>query len=405
MKRILPAILLMASAVFVSFKLFPRITMKQLTIVTIPGGADLFINGVPSGMSPAIRFVPGEGVHLAASRDGFLPADTLLESIPDTVLLQLTEGTLLVINTIPAGCTIEAGNFSGSAPCSLVVFPGNPISVTAMGAMGISVTRTVNILSSGVRLLNISVPWQFTDSITSTDFVAVPRELMPYAMGPMTVGRNEVTTSLFAEFMNDVDPDLQRESYTLRGRTLLLDSIVRSNWNGSLSFNSDSTAYAPLTGYENFPITGVTPEGALWFCSWYSERSGTGLQFRLPDRDEWAFLALSGEDLPFNHSDRSEVILSRNHTIDDGWARTAPSGAMGYSAWGLGHMQGNVWEWTSEAGTAVGGSWISSIADCTAESVIHLDAELGYPFVGFRIVATGRPENIIQTGQNEMEME
>lgn len=379
--------------------------MTQITVVTIPGGADLFINGLPSGHSPAVRLVPGDGVHIAASRDGFLPADTLLQTAPDTVLLQLTEGTLLVVNTSPPGCQVQAGNFQGEAPCSLVVFPGNPVEVTAEGEMGVSVTRTVNILSPGIRVLNITVPWQFTDSLLEIDYTVIPGELLPFAMGPMTVSCNEVTASDFAEFMNSMDPLLLRDSSTLRGRTVLMDSILKCNWNGPVSFNEDTTAYAALPGLEEHPVTGVTHEGALWFCSWLSENSATGLQFRLPDREEWVCLASTGDDLPYNHSDRSETILNRNHTVDDGWSRTAPSGALGYNDWGMGHMQGNVWEWLSEPGEAAGGSWISSTGDCTAESAIHLDPNLGYPFAGFRVVATGTPGNIIQEGSNEMERE
>ena len=405
MKRMLPALLLVVIAGLVALKVFPRISMTQVTVITIPGGADLFINGLPVGKTPAVRLVPGEGVHIAASRQGFFPADTLLQSIPDTVLLQLTEGALLVVNTIPAGCRIQTGNFQGDAPCSLVVFPGNPIEVTARGEMDIAVTRTVNILSPGVRVLNITVPWQLSDSLSDIEYVVIPRELMPFAMGPMTTGCNEVTAGVFSEFMNAMDPDLLRDSSTLRGRTLLLDSIMKSNWNGPISFNEDTTAYAPLPGFEQYPVTGVTHGGAVWFCDWLTENSSTGLVFRLPDREEWVCLAASGENLPYNHSDRSETILTRNHTVDDGWSRTAPSGAMGYSDWGLGNMQGNVWEWLSEPGLAAGGSWLSSTADCSAESVIRLDPDLGYPFTGFRVVATGTPENIIQEDPNQTERE
>ena len=395
MKRLLPALILVIIAGFVALKIFPRISMTRVTVITIPRGADIFINGLPVGKAPTARLVPGEGVHIAASRDGFFPADTLLQSIPDTVLLQLTQGALLIVNSIPAGCSIQTGNFVGDAPCSLVVFPGNPIEVTALGEMGIEVARTVNILSPGIRVLTITVPWQFTDSTTGIDFVAIPRELMPFAMGPMTASRDEVTAAVFTEFMNSMDPALIRDSFSLRGRTLLMDSIMKSNWDGPVSFNGDTTAYAPVQGFEEHPVTGVTQQGAELFCEWLTDQSSTGLVFRLPDRDEWVCLAAPGEDLPYNHSDRSEIILTRNQTVDDGWSRTAPSGALGYSDWGLGHMQGNVWEWISETGKAAGGSWISSTADCTAEAVIDLDPQLGYPFTGFRVVATGTPENII----------
>lgn len=405
MKRILPALLLIVIAGITAYRFFPRITMKQLTVVTIPSGSDVFVNGLPAGSSPAVRLVPEEGVHIAASRSGFFPADTLLQSVPDTVLLQLTEGALLIVNTVPAGCSVQAGNFTGNSPCSLVVFPGNPVEVTVRGEMGISVKRTVNILSPGARIQTITVPWQFTDSVSGMDFVVIPGELLPFAMGPMTVARDEITASVFADFMNSVDPELICNAATLPGRTVLLDSLMKSNWNNSVSFNADTTAYAPVAGYEHHPVTGVTPDGALWFCSWLSDNSAADLSFRLPDREEWTVLARPGEHLPFNHSDRSETILSRNRSVIDGWARTAPAGAYGYSQWGLGHMQGNVWEWLSEPGCAAGGSWISSPGDCNSESVVQLNEKLGYPFTGFRVVATGAPGSVFQTAASGMETE
>ncbi len=405
MKRVLPPVLLLLMAAGAALWLFPRITMKQLTIVTVPRGAVFYINGVPGGLTPAVRLVPSDGLHLSAARDGFFPRDTLLEATPDTVFLQLTQGCLLVVNTIPTDCHIEAGNFSGSSPCSLIIRPGNPVEVTARGPMGLSVTRTVNVLSSDVKLLNITVPFYFTDTDGGMEFVVIPSELMPFAMGPMTVGRDEVTAGDFAAFMNEMDPGLLRDSHTIRGRTLLMDSILRSNWNGPISFNDDTTAYSPVPGMETHPVTGVTQEGAALFCSWLSERSGSGLDYRLPDPVEWAILAGAGEDIPVNLSDETESILGRHPDINDGWPRTAPAGAMGYSEWGLGHMGGNVWEWTSDTGVAAGGSWISSRQDCRPDALIELDETLGYPFTGFRVVATGAPESIIQEDHNRTEME
>ncbi len=119
MKRVLPPVLLLLMAAGAALWLFPRITMKQLTIVTVPRGAVFYINGVPGGLTPAVRLVPSDGLHLSAARDGFFPRDTLLEATPDTVFLQLTQGCLLVVNTIPTDCHIEAGNSPEAPPVPL----------------------------------------------------------------------------------------------------------------------------------------------------------------------------------------------------------------------------------------------------------------------------------------------
>ncbi|MCK5132600.1 MAG: SUMF1/EgtB/PvdO family nonheme iron enzyme [Candidatus Sabulitectum sp.] len=397
MKKVLPGLLLVVLSVFIAQKFFPQIRMEQLTVVTIPGGAIVSLNGVPAGLSPLRRFVPCGGVFVVAEKDGFFPSDSLVKAPLDTLFLQLREGCLLVVNTNPPGCQIISSGYAGISPCSLVVESGNSVEITALGEMGISVTRVVNVLTPGVRVVEIAVPFEFTDQSTRFDFSVISRDLLPFAMGPLTVGRYEVTASQFADFMNAVDPWLFTDSTSLRGRTCLMDSILKCNWRGPVGFNADTTAYVPLEGMSNHPMVGMTWNGAEWYCEWFSTVNSTGLEFRLPNCDEWETLAASGSEITVNLSDINETILTRHSELDDGWRETAPSGAMGRSRWGLCEMQGNVWEWTFSEGIAIGGSWLSSVEDCRAESVIELNDNLGYPFVGFRVVATGFPEDIIQS--------
>lgn len=405
MRRTLSAILLIAAAVFIALRYFPGITMKELTVITIPGGATVEFNGVPSGLSPCTRYVPSEELFVEVHRDGFYSGDTLLSSTPDTLFVQLLQGCLLIVNTIPSSCTVQVGDSTFVSPCSLVVQPGFPAEITVIGPAGVSVSRTVNIISPEVKLITISLPRLYTDTASAAGMAVIPGNLLPFTTTTLTVGRDEVTTAMFCDFMNDVDPDLRLDSFTLKGRTLLMDSILKCNWHGPVGFNSDTTGYAPLPGMENHPVTGVTWDGATWYCSWLSENTGSGLTFRLPGASEWEILASTGGVMPVNLSDASETILTRHPAMEDGWSRTAPAGAMGYNRWGLGHLQGNVWEWAGEPGRAAGGSWISSISDCTAESAIFLDENLGYPFVGFRVVAEGTPEDITLSGYPETERE
>lgn len=370
--------------------------MKQLTVVTIPGGASISINGVSAGITPLTRLVPGDGVYVLVEKEGFFQSDSLVQSPLDTLFLQLRAGCLLVVNTSPPGCQIISHRFSGLSPCSLVVESGYSVEITALGEMGISVTRTVNVLTPGTRLVKIVLPCEFIDSANGFNLVVVPRDLLPYAMGPLTVGRYEVTVSQFADFMNAVDPEMLTDFSSLQGRTCLMDSILKCNWRGPAGFNADTTAYAPLEGMNAHPMVGMTRSGAEWYCEWLSATSNSGLAFRLPYRDEWEILASAGSDITVNLSDINETILGRHPELDDGWPQTAPSGALGRSDWGLCEMQGNVWEWTLSEHTAIGGSWFSSSEDCLEGSVIMLDDCLGYPFVGFRVVASGDPEDIIR---------
>jgi len=396
LKKILPGIFVIVLSLFIAQRFFPQIKMNSLTVVTIPQQAEVFINGVPAGNSPLTRFIPGDGVYVLVEKNGFISADSLFQSASDTLFLQLQERSFLVVITDPSSCQIISNGYSGFSPCSIAVEPGVPVQITAIGEQGYSVTRTVNVLTPGTKLVNITVPHEFTDTATGLVFMVIPQDLLPFAMGPITVGKYEVTAEQFAEFMNDVDPDLFAGSECLRGRTSLMDSVLKCNWKGPVGFNSDTTAYSPLPGMENHPMAGVTRSGAEWYCSWLSGKSETKQQYRLPDIEEWENLAAVGADLPVNLSDACETILTRHPEINDGWARTSPAGAMGTSSWGLCDMQGNVWEWTSTEGVAMGGSWLSSANDCSAGSSILLDDQLGYPFVGFRIVATGRPQVFVQ---------
>ncbi len=391
MKKILPGILLIVLSVFIAERFFPQIRMKQLTVVTIPGGALVSINGVPAGFSPLKQFVPYGGVFVVAEKDGFFLSDSLVKLPLDTLFLQLREGCLLVVNTNPPGCHIISHDYSGISPCSLVVESGNSVEITALGEMGISVTRTVNVLTPGARVVELAVPYEFTDQTGGFVFSVIPRDLLPFAMGPLTVGRYEVTVSQFTDFMNAVDPWLLTDSLSIRGRTCLMDSILKCNWRCSVGFNIDTTAYAPLEGTNDYPMVGMTWNAAEWYCDWFSSTGSTGLEFRLLNANEWRILAEPGADVPVNLSDINETILSRHPELNDGWRESAPAGVLGQSSFGLCAMQGNVWEWTFSEGIAVGGSWLSSVEDCRAGSIIKLSDNLGYPFVGFRIVATGFP--------------
>jgi hypothetical protein len=396
LKIILPGIFTVVLALFIAQRFFPEIQMNFLTVVTIPGGSQVFINGDRAGVSPLTRFVPGNRVFVRAEKEGFVSRDSLFQFSSDTLFLQLQEKSLLVINTDPPSCRVFSGSYSGVSPCSISVVPGIPVEITVIGELGILVSRTLNILTPGTRLVNITMPREFTDSASGSDFMVISEDLLPFPLSTVTVGKSEVTAEQFAAFMNYVDPDMFTDYGCLRGRTCLMDSILICNWKGPVAFNSDNTAYSPLPGMENHPMVGVTRAGAEWYCRWLSSISETGLEYRLPSREEWENLALAGGGLAVNLSDVNETILMRHPEINDGWARTAPAGSMGASPWGLYDMQGNVWEWTSSEGIAMGGSWLSSREDCRAGSFTALDNQLGYPFVGFRVVASGCPSDSIQ---------
>src|SRR5499426_2963162 len=101
------------------------------------------------------------------------------------------------------------------------------------------------------------------------------------------------------------------------------------------------------------PIVKVSWRDAEAYAAWLSR--ATGLNFRLPSDQEWAYAAGSrfrddGAALPppADPGRRALALYDKDASRDDGFGKAVePIGSFGANEHGLLDLAGNVWEWTS----------------------------------------------------------
>ncbi len=93
------------------------------------------------------------------------------------------------------------------------------------------------------------------------------------------------------------------------------------------------------------PVTRINWTDAMMFAQWLSEK--TGVTFRLPMEEEWAYAAFAGKD--FTKQTIEDLIANRQMIETASMSRfrkTLSIGASGENAWAIADMTGPVWEWT-----------------------------------------------------------
>lgn len=119
-------------------------------------------------------------------------------------------------------------------------------------------------------------------------------------------------------------------------------------------------------GYMDYPVVGVSWEGATFFGKWRSSflnewRKQDGGQppmpsFRLPSEAEWEYASRGGHDMakypwgnPYIRNSKGCMLANfkpgRGNFFDDGFAYTAPVAQYFSNDYGLWDMAGNVSEW------------------------------------------------------------
>ncbi len=116
------------------------------------------------------------------------------------------------------------------------------------------------------------------------------------------------------------------------------------NWGGE----------APPTNTENMPVTHVTYQDAVDYCTWLTESRNDGYTYRLPTEEEWEYAARGnsagksgapanlypwGDAWTLGKSNTRESRLENPQIVD--------SNRSGVSPFGLLNMAGNVFEWTA----------------------------------------------------------
>lgn len=205
-------------------------------------------------------------------------------------------------------------------------------------------------------------------------------------VGAIRIGRYEVSQRAFRAFVL-ADPAWRRENVPAN----LQDGEYLKDW-------PSWSAYPPALG--DHPVTRVSWYAAKAFCEW--------LGGRLPTQKEWQRAAHTAEgrfpwgdalplhgQAPLNFCDAVCAGPQRgpaDSELQDGYPQTAPVDAFpaGQTREGVFNLSGNVWEWCADASGAqrmnLGGSYSSTLEECSTEKPSWEDARLCAADGGFRCV-------------------
>ncbi len=122
--------------------------------------------------------------------------------------------------------------------------------------------------------------------------------------------------------------------------------ITIDQWN--LCFKEGGCAHkAKQRRYEkgNYPVTNISWLDAMAFTRWLSQR--TGLSYRLPTEEEWAYAAFTGNDVTKDVLEKM-IAARAEHAFVSGkkFRRTKKINFFGQNKWGIADTRGAVWEWT-----------------------------------------------------------
>lgn len=381
---------ILAGCFVVGLFLLDIVPVHRTVIVTVPGGAEVSVGGATPMPAPLSVPVHRRGTRVSVFRDGFVRRDTTLTPGSDTVLVYLPRETGLAVFTDPSGLTVRWESFEAASPCTIPLPGVGSFTVSIAGERGVMDTFTHVMLAPELSAVTRELPFPLPGE---PPLVRIPGPLLFSESPGLLAGAREVTVAEYAAFLNAVDPELERTDAQLPGRTVMMDSVLRCNWTLPVEAPElEGARYTPRPGMGNLPMYGMTQQGAELYCRWLSGSDPRGFEYRLPDPGEHRALAEAGgtwSPAPgeFNCSDSADTILTRHPEIGDGFAGPAPAGTYPANPWGLYDTSGNLWEWTSRRGTAAGGGWLSSLDDCRPGTLADFSPEIGYPFVGLRVVA------------------
>lgn len=354
--------------------------------------------------TPARIPVQHEGLIIEVSHPGRVPVDTVLfpEMSDELVLISLPYRFPVDISSEPSGASVILdGSFIGHTPMNVSIDdPGiHHLSLT-LGNLIVH-EDSVLLLANSPDSLHYVLP-----RLHPSGMIFVPPEAgrSNDILQPYLIARYEVTNREFCEYLRILEPAPTRDTTNRWGRTDTLEDMFPSDYPLIFYINS-SGEWAIQDGLENHPVAGLTCRAAEEYCAWLSSVDTSGITYRLPTEKEWYTAALAGRNGPWpwgsrrpdgnllNLSDRSEGMLRRHPSIDDGFSYSAPVGSFPHNNWGLFDMAGNVWEYCSPVHAdspvvARGGSWLSSTDDCMCDARMYPDTGLGYPYIGFRTAAS-----------------
>lgn len=244
-------------------------------------------------------------------------------------------------------------------------------------------------------------------SSVSKEFVEIPAGTL-YLDGDSVrlrtyfISATEITNKQYRDYL----VDLQTQNRAVEYKASLPDSTV---WN--LNFEAYSKHYFRHPAYNNYPMVGITKQGAELYCRWLNEKlvleanGNYKVEVHLPSQYEWMYAAnggakhvvytwgtpvlenakgeklcnfkmLGAENIHFNDSTGNYEVMSAvdfhpfMYNQSDNADITAPVKSYHPNAYGLYNMNGNVAEMIRNQDIAMGGSWNSSGYDVRNASVV-----------------------------------
>ncbi|GHT82226.1 hypothetical protein FACS1894137_00710 [Spirochaetia bacterium] len=174
------------------------------------------------------------------------------------------------------------------------------------------------------------------------------------------MGKYEVTVGEFRRFVNAAGYTTTAESSG--GGYVWTD--------GEWQWKADANWKNPYFSQgENQPVVLVSWYDAVRYCNWLSGQEGlspaytingenvswnrSANGYRLPTEAEWEYACRAGTPTPFstgNNITTSQANYNGNYPYNNNSKgtyreKTTNVGSLGYNAWGLYDMHGNVWEW------------------------------------------------------------
>jgi formylglycine-generating enzyme required for sulfatase activity len=233
----------------------------------------------------------------------------------------------------------------------------------------------------------------------SADDKNPPKSELPFhsvrIAGRIAVGRFEVTNQQFAVFLSSVAKVAAVETF-LALKSAELESRLM------LRISSGGIRYIVETGYEDYPVSYVTFQGAVAYVEWL--KKSTGLPYRLLSEAEWEYAARATTKTEYFYGTEADWKLhcdyanisdldarqkypNRNAALcNDGFPDLAPVGRLKPNSFGLYDIYGNVMEWVADCwhqnyeGAPTDGSVWTRGADCNGRVV--RGGSIDYLFVG-----------------------
>jgi len=237
------------------------------------------------------------------------------------------------------------------------------------------------------------------------DFTFIPRGSVSVqdAETPKTISvdnfwlSNEITNKEFRQFYNQIK-NSPNESFEWIDITSIKNDgtskakIIKVAYSEIINKLMDESAWKSVFGegeyftnpkYDNYPVVGVTWEGARYYCIWRTNEENKKMKgqnkaiqvdYRLPTEFEWEY-ALTFKDSKTNEGSKEL------HQVNKGDKNKL----------GQLNLKGNVSEWTCSAGSndnleykvVKGSSWKSDSKGAQRELVLK---NKGADYIGFRIV-------------------